>query len=283
VVRSVHDDARGIVAPDAGMQRFRLDRFPPSRDVGRLVDRYWVVTWDLRGLPSHTQHVFAHPVVNVTFQDGGPGLVTGVSTAMSSQTLSGAGRVLGIMFRPAGFRPLLRRPLSTIRDAELSWSAVVGQAADDDLARAVAAAPDGEAMAKAADVALRRFVPARPQSWERTAALVERIAVDPVLLTVEDVAREAGATARQLQRRFADHVGISPKAVIRRYRLYEAAERVRGGGRVDWADVAASLGYSDQAHLTRDFTASFGLPPGRYLAANTVESDGAAAAGSPPG
>jgi AraC-like DNA-binding protein len=35
--------------------------------------------------------------------------------------------------------------------------------------------------------------------------------------------------------------------------------------------VAASLGYSDQAHLTRDFTASFGMPPGRYLAANTVD------------
>ena len=72
-----------------------------------------------------------------------------------------------------------------------------------------------------------------------------------------------------MQRRFADHVGIGPKAVIRRYRLYEAAEQARGGGRVDWAGVAASLGYSDQAHLTRDFTASFGMPPGRYVAANT--------------
>ena len=75
------------------------------------------------------------------------------------------------------------------------------------------------------------------------ALLVERIAAQPAFLTVEDVARDAGATARKVQRRFADHVGISPKAVIRRYRLYEAAERARGGGRVDWAEVAASLGY----------------------------------------
>jgi AraC-like DNA-binding protein len=49
---------------------------------------------------------------------------------------------------------------------------------------------------------LKHLVPARPQAWERTAALVERIAADPAFLTVEDVAREAGATSRQLQRRF---------------------------------------------------------------------------------
>jgi AraC-like DNA-binding protein len=269
VVLSVRHDARGIVAPDVGLRRFRLDRFAPSNPVSRLVDRYWVVTWDLRGQPSHTQHVLAHPVVNVTFVDGGPGMVSGVPTAMSSRVLTGRGRALGIMFRPAGFRPVLRRPLSSIRDTTLPWCDVVGAAADEGLARAVAAAPDGAAMAAAADAALAGLVPARDQSWERTAALAERIAAEPAFLTVQDVAAAAHATTRQVQRRFADHVGIGAKAVIRRYRLYEAAERARGGGPVDWAGVAASLGYSDQAHLTRDFTASFGLPPGRYLAANT--------------
>ncbi|HET6951838.1 MAG TPA: AraC family transcriptional regulator [Acidimicrobiales bacterium] len=285
MVRSARDDARGLVAPDAGLQRFRLDRFPPSAAVGRLVDRYWVVSWDLRGRPPHTQHVFAHPVVNVTFQDGGPGLVTGVSTTLSARTLSGTGRVLGVMFRPAGFRPLLRRPLSTIRDAALPWSSVVGDAAAGDLAAAVAAARDGEAMAAAADAALAPLVPPlAPGScaWERTAALVEQIAADPAFLTVEDVAGHVGATTRQVQRRFADHVGLGPKAVIRRYRLFEAAERARGGGRVDWAAVAASLGYSDQAHLTRDFTTSFGLPPGRYLAANAAGFRSGSARRRPP-
>ena len=69
-MRPVTDDARGIVTPDAGLQRFRLDRYPPSTGVGRMVDRYWVASWDLRGRPPHTQHVFAHPVVNVVFRDG---------------------------------------------------------------------------------------------------------------------------------------------------------------------------------------------------------------------
>src|SRR5690606_40935481 len=86
----------------------------------------------------------------------------------------------------------------------------------------VAAVPDGAAMAAAADAALAPLVPAGHQPWEDTAALVERVAADPAFLTVADLAREAGTTARELQRRFADHVGLGPKAVIRRYRLYEA-------------------------------------------------------------
>jgi AraC-like DNA-binding protein len=56
---------------------------------------------------------------------------------------------------------------------------------------------------------------------------------------------------------------------MRRARLHEAALRVDADGpaSVDWAVLAADLGYSDQAHLTRDFTATLGVPPTRYAAA----------------
>ena len=72
---------------------------------------------------------------------------------------------------------------------------------------------------------------------------------------------------RRLQRLFADYVGVSPKWVMRRARLHEAAERAEGGGQVDWAALASDLGYADQAHLTRDFTETIGVPPARYAAA----------------
>jgi AraC-like DNA-binding protein len=59
-------------------------------------------------------------------------------------------------------------------------------------------------------------------------------------------------------------VGVGPKWVIRRYRLHEVTERMAAGSRIDWAGLAADLGYADQAHLTRDFGALFGEPPTRY-------------------
>jgi AraC-like DNA-binding protein len=54
---------------------------------------------------------------------------------------------------------------------------------------------------------------------------------------------------------------------MRRARLHEAAQRADSGDPVDWAVLAADLGYADQAHLTRDFTATLGVPPTRYTAA----------------
>ena len=94
--------------------------------------------------------------------------------------------------------------------------------------------------------------------------MAELIAGDRQLCRVEDLVTQSGIETRSLQRLFAQHVGLSPKQVIRRYRLLEAAEAAAQGERVAWTDVASRLGFSDQAHLTRDFTAAFGVSPARY-------------------
>lgn len=258
MVEPVERDARGIIAPDVGLTRFDLDRHDPSPPVARFVDRYWIVRWDLRGQEPHTQRVLAHPVVNVVFAPEGT-LVNGVTTRLTSRTLDGQGRALGVMFRPAGFRPFLGRPLSTITDRQLPIDDVYGVPA-----RSL------QAEIESVDAFLAARVPDEPQPSEDTTALVERVAADPYFVRVDTIAKEVGVGLRQLQRRFADHVGISPKAVVRRYRLYEAAERARAGAPVDWAGLAAELGYSDQAHLTRDFTAVIGTPPHRYSKSNTA-------------
>jgi len=76
---------------------------------------------------------------------------------------------------------------------------------------------------------------------------------------------------RSLQRLFAEYVGASPgvpHAKAREGLAPGAAARgggAGGRGRGDrLAALAADLGYADQAHLTRDFTAAVGAPPGRY-------------------
>jgi AraC-like DNA-binding protein len=268
VVGSIDRDARGIVDPGSGAQRFTLDRHAPSPSVGRFVDRYWIVSWDLTGQPPYTQRVFAHPVVNVVFE-AGEAIVTGVTTRMSARTLEGSGRVLGVMFRPAGFHAVLGRPMSGITDRVLPFADLAGPRAGR-AARQIAGAAraaDQAAMVAAADELMAALLPGPPQPCEETTAIAERCAADPAMARVDALAELAGLSPRQLQRRFAEHVGVSPKAVIRRYRLYEAAERARLGDAVDWAALAAELGYSDQAHLVRDFSAAFGVPPERYARA----------------
>jgi AraC-like DNA-binding protein len=271
LVPPVEDDARGIIAPAVGLTRFRLDRFAPSPPVARFVDRYWLASWDLEDPPAFTQRVLAHPVVNVVMSDGAATIV-GVTTSVSERTLEGTGRALGAMFRPAGFRPFLKRALSTITDRSLPAGEVLG-AGVDRLADAVAdpGVAAGDLVARY-DHLLAAAVPAPRQPSEDTSALVERLAADPSVARVEALAAGAGLSVRQLQRRFADHVGMNPKAVIRRYRLYEAGERARRSNAVDWAALAGELGYSDQSHLVRDFRTAFGDPPDRYASLSAPRS-----------
>ena len=117
-----------------------------------------------------------------------------------------------------------------------------------------------------AEALLHSMLPERDPLAEQAAALVARITDDPGLRRVDQLSASAGMTPRTLQRLFADYVGVSPKWVMRRARLHEAAERADSGEPVDWACLAADLGYADQAHLTRDFTVTIGVPPSRYAA-----------------
>jgi AraC-like DNA-binding protein len=102
---------------------------------------------------------------------------------------------------------------------------------------------------------------------EQVADLVALITSDSSLRRVDQLAAASDLSVRSLQRMFGDYVGVSPKWVMRRARLHEAALRADSGEPVDWTALAADLGYADQAHLTRDFTTTIGVPPSRYAAA----------------
>ena len=94
--------------------------------------------------------------------------------------------------------------------------------------------------------------------------MVYRVARDRGILSVDDLVERYGMNKRMLQRLFATYVGASPKWVIQRYRVHEAAERLAADPSVAQSSLAADLGYSDQAHFIRDFKAVVGTSPAAY-------------------
>lgn len=80
--------------------------------------------------------------------------------------------------------------------------------------------------------------------------------------TLHDLARSEGLTPVQLVRAFKVEYGLPPFAWLATQRLKLARQRLSLGAKP--AEVAADLGFADQAHLTRRFRAAFGTTPGAY-------------------
>ncbi|WP_371096366.1 helix-turn-helix domain-containing protein, partial [Streptomyces sanglieri] len=120
---------------------------------------------------------------------------------------------------------------------------------------------DEDARVAALDRYLLALGPTADPQAERAIALADLVRTDRTVRRVDGLARAEGLSPRSLQRLFASYVGVGPKWVILRYRIHEALERAESDPQVDWAALAAELGYSDQAHLIRDFTATVGVPP----------------------
>jgi AraC-like DNA-binding protein len=82
---------------------------------------------------------------------------------------------------------------------------------------------------------------------------------------VSDVVRRIGMSPRWFGELFRSQVGLSPKVFCRIRRFNEALRRIEQLTDVDWADVALSCGYFDQAHFNHDFRTFSGINPSTYL------------------
>ncbi|HZL94248.1 MAG TPA: helix-turn-helix transcriptional regulator [Vicinamibacterales bacterium] len=148
---------------------------------------------------------------------------------------------------------------------ERYWSALFGQAGVE-VARAMRAACDDGARIAIIERFLRERGARPDANVTRVSSIVYDIAADRTILKVSDLVRRFEINRRTLERLFARYVGASPKWVIGRYRLHEAAEQLANDkGRL--ADLAAALGYADQSHFIHDFKVTLGRSPGAYAKA----------------
>jgi AraC-like DNA-binding protein len=105
---------------------------------------------------------------------------------------------------------------------------------------------------------VERYAQGQPE-WFREALSLAQARYGDV--TIEQLARHAGLSERTLQRWFVNWVGAGPKQLLRVLRIREAVRRARGASSL--AEVAAELGFADQAHLSREMSSLWGTSPGR--------------------
>ena len=289
---SFRPTTKGHLTPGTGSA---VTRFPARADVAAFVRQIWIPEWDLPAGEQAEQLVLGYPASNVVVELGGVAIY-GPTSRASTRVLTGSGWAVGALLKPAGVRLFTERPAELL-DAEApveaadlhrsicdvmgssgpaersgaadSWPAIPGRGFRAGVPGNAASA--AAYRARAADLLqdyIQSLAAERPDGGiSGDAALANRM-VDLIdegdIRSAPQLARTLHLSERSVQRLASRYVGMSAVLMLRRRRLQDAAERVRAEPATDLGELAAELGFSDQAHLTREFRQVLGFTPRQY-------------------
>ncbi|MFB9309080.1 AraC-like DNA-binding protein [Agromyces hippuratus] len=261
----------------------RLTRHAVSADLEGLARHIWIPRWRLPSGIVVEQGVLDYPSANLVVEPHAAALY-GPELGRSRQRLEGEGWAFGVLLQPGVAHRLAPGPVREI----------VGSSVPLDALRATDAAGFAEHVRAAVGAGDEASAIAGFEAWLRTqrieldddAALLRQVVelaeTDRTIVRAESLAAAAGLSLRALERLVRGRLGLTPKWLIGRYRMQEASQALAAAEPPSLAELAADLGFSDQAHFTRQFRAVIGETPRRYAlaaaatASETAESSTAA-------
>lgn len=238
-----------------------VERRPPAA-LRAYVARTWAGSSAGRAPEQVAEPVLPDGCMDIMW-DGRRLLVSGPDTRPVTAE-GGAPFFVGVRMRPGAGPRFLGLPAGELRDQrldlELAWPEA-GQLAGE-LSEATSLGQAGAMLERA----LWRRLP----SVGRLDPLVEAVTRDWRTPTAT-LAAGAGISERQVHRRFVEAVGYGPKFLQRvlRFQAFLAAASSMPAARL--GELAASVGYADQPHLTREARALAGMTPAE-LRANRVRN-----------
>ncbi|KAA2261319.1 helix-turn-helix transcriptional regulator [Solihabitans fulvus] len=181
--------------------------------------------------------------------------VAGPDTAHQLATVR-PGTLVGVRFRPGYGPAAFGVPAHALRDLRVPLGELWTPDAVGRLADGLASATDQSTV----DDLLLDTMLARLRNTAPDPAVGALVSAAAGPIGVADLADRIGLSERQLHRRSLAAFGYGPKVLHRVLRFHRAVALARSG--TPFADVAASTGYADQAHLSREVRALAGVPLG---------------------
>ncbi len=189
-------------------------------------------------------------------------MVTGATMAATQFTARGPLVVFGVGLLPGGWSALVGSSAAELTDLVEDARHVIGRVATDIL-DVLRGAVSFEDMVALIDLSLRALVAAprdRPVRW--FTRITDGWLMGKSSPRIEELMRETGLSARQLERLANRLYGAPPKLLARKYRTLRIASRVAMQDEA-WQDLAGEAFY-DQSHLIRDFKRFTGQTPRQF-------------------
>src|SRR5262250_1872951 len=175
--------------------------------------------------------------------------------------------VVGVHFKPSGAYPFLGLPSTEIWNLHVGLDSLWGRVAGE-LRERLLEAQTPHAKVRILEESLLAKS-AAPERHPAVAFDLRQFHRTPEAQKISSVTQQIGLSARRFIDVFQKEVGLTPKLFCR-VRRFQRVLRVIGSRRpIDWAEIALTCGYFDQAHFIHDFRAFSGINPSAYLADHT--------------
>ena len=191
------------------------------------------------------------------------GIVHGPQRSYYQSGAKPPGVVAGVAFRPGVAGAILGVPIADLTDHHIPIDALWGARANVLREQLLAAGSPTQVF--------------RILEEELTARLSRPLLIHPAIAQalaahssgwahprVADIQRDAGYSPKHFIALFHAAVGLTPKHYYRVKRFNAVLRRIAANTGESLADLAASTGYSDQSHLTREFREFAGVTPTQY-------------------
>jgi AraC-like DNA-binding protein len=214
---------------------------------------------------GHEMLRVSHPEHADQFQSFHGGVLSGAHSQFSVLDTTTLVTTMYVCFKPGGVRPFLPMPATELTNQVVDLSRVFGTATFD-LREQLQATQTNDDRVRI----LERFLLAR-LAWEQAPHPAVTFALASFQAghkqrSISEVTAQLGLNPKRFIKLFEEAVGLTPKVFCRLLRFQEALRRITRGQPTQWADLALSCGYFDQAHFIHDFQAFAGLTPSAYLA-----------------
>jgi AraC-like DNA-binding protein len=174
------------------------------------------------------------------------------------------GGSVGVSFRPGAAGAVLGASMEELADRHVALDAIWGTRGVD-LHHRLMSATEPKDIFRILEQSLTARIH-RPLLIHPAVAhaLAPRAATVSSQVRVTDVQRASGYSPRHFIALFRSAVGLNPKHYYRIRRFNFAVRRMAAADGQGFGDIAAAAGYSDQAHLIREFREFAGVAPTRY-------------------
>jgi AraC-like DNA-binding protein len=175
---------------------------------------------------------------------------------------------MGAVFKPGGAVPFFKLPAGELQDANVELDTLWGAEAHDLRERLLAAkAPEAKFDVFECALLAKIVKPLDPPHPAVCFAVgnFRRLPNQPI----SSVTDQIGLSQSRFIQLFAQQVGLTPKLFCRVQRFQKVLRQIGRSARIDWAEIALSCGYFDQAHFIHDFRAFSGINPSSYVANKT--------------